>query len=47
VLIDDRAIAHESIHISAGRRGMDLELRVDDLVRMTGARSVHLGAPEG
>ena len=44
VLIDDRARALDGVHVSAGVRGTDIELAVDDLVRLTGARFVS-GAP--
>ena len=42
VLIDDRAQSLGRIHVSAGARGMDVELAVDDLVALTGARYVKL-----
>ncbi len=38
VLIDEAARSLELIHISAGARGMDVELAVADLVRLTDAR---------
>jgi len=38
ILLDGRAKAHERIHISAGARGIDLELPVDDLIRVSAAR---------
>ena len=38
VLIDDRAKSLDRIHVSAGARGVDVELAVDDLVALTGAR---------
>lgn len=44
VLIDDRAKSIGRIHVSAGPRGMDVELAVADLVALTGARWVKLGA---
>ena len=37
-LVDESALAFESIYVSAGRRGLELELAPDDLVRLTGAR---------
>jgi Cys-tRNA(Pro)/Cys-tRNA(Cys) deacylase len=39
--IDDRARSLERIHVSAGARGVDLELLVSDLVRALGAISWH------
>jgi Cys-tRNA(Pro)/Cys-tRNA(Cys) deacylase len=40
VLIDESAGRLERVHVSAGARGMDLELAVADLLRVTGARWV-------
>ena len=37
VLIDEAARSLEMIHVSAGARGMDVELAVEDLVRLTDA----------
>ena len=37
-LIDESALLHETIYVSAGRRGLELELAPADLVRLTGAR---------
>ncbi|MCH7483961.1 MAG: Cys-tRNA(Pro) deacylase [Chloroflexi bacterium] len=37
VLIDEAARLLETIHVSAGARGIDVELAVDDLVRLTDA----------
>ena len=36
--VDEAALAWPTIFVSAGRRGLQLELRPDDLVRLTGAR---------
>ena len=36
--IDEGALAWPTIFVSAGRRGLQLELAPDDLVRLTGAR---------
>ncbi len=38
VLLDESARALDRIHISAGQRGIDLELRVEDLVAITNAK---------
>jgi Cys-tRNA(Pro)/Cys-tRNA(Cys) deacylase len=38
VLLDESARALDRIHISAGQRGIDLELRVEDLVAITSAK---------
>ncbi|HUF54000.1 MAG TPA: YbaK/EbsC family protein [Dehalococcoidia bacterium] len=40
ILIDERAILLEKVHISAGARGIDVELAVEDLVALTDARYV-------
>jgi len=37
-LLDASALEHETIFVSAGRRGLELELAPDDLVRLTAAR---------
>jgi len=36
-VIDRSALDHPTIHVSAGRRGLELELAPGDLVRLTGA----------
>jgi Cys-tRNA(Pro)/Cys-tRNA(Cys) deacylase len=41
IWIDSAAQAHERICVNAGQRGINLELRVDDLVRVTGARWIN------
>jgi Cys-tRNA(Pro)/Cys-tRNA(Cys) deacylase len=40
VLIDERARELNNVHVSAGSRGVDLELSVVDLIGVTGARFV-------
>ena len=40
IWMDSAAQAHERICVNAGQRGINLELRVDDLARVTGARWV-------
>ena len=37
-VLDESALLHETIHVSAGRRGLELELAPTDLVALTGAR---------
>lgn len=44
VFIDEAARSLERVHVSAGERGIDLELAVDDLARLTGARFVRATA---
>ncbi|MEF2977435.1 Cys-tRNA(Pro) deacylase [Subtercola sp. YIM 133946] len=36
-VLDDEALAHDTIFVSGGRRGFDLEIVPADLVRLTGA----------
>jgi len=43
VFLDASALAQERVLVSAGKRGINLELRVDDLVRITGAVVTELG----
>ncbi len=38
-VVDESALAFETIHVSAGRRGLELELAPGDLVALTGART--------
>jgi Cys-tRNA(Pro)/Cys-tRNA(Cys) deacylase len=37
-VLDETAILHETILVSGGRRGLDLELAPDDLLAVTGGR---------
>lgn len=36
-IVDESAAEHETIHVSAGRRGLEIELAPDDLIALTGA----------
>ena len=45
--IDSSADAFPTIFVSAGRRGLDIELRPDDLKKLTGASSAPLRQQEG
>jgi Cys-tRNA(Pro)/Cys-tRNA(Cys) deacylase len=38
-ILDESALAFETIHVSAGRRGLELELAPSDLVALTGGRT--------
>jgi Cys-tRNA(Pro)/Cys-tRNA(Cys) deacylase len=38
VVIDESALVHDTVFVSAGRRGLQLELRPGDLVRLSSAR---------
>jgi Cys-tRNA(Pro)/Cys-tRNA(Cys) deacylase len=35
--VDDSALEHDTIHVSAGRRGLEIELAPQDLVALTRA----------
>jgi Cys-tRNA(Pro)/Cys-tRNA(Cys) deacylase len=37
MFVDESALDHDTIHVSAGRRGLEVELAPDDLVRLTSA----------
>jgi Cys-tRNA(Pro)/Cys-tRNA(Cys) deacylase len=36
-VVDTSALDHRTVYVSAGRRGLDVELSPDDLIRLTGA----------
>jgi len=38
-LLDESALAFETIHVSAGRRGLEIELAPADLLALTGGRA--------
>lgn len=44
-VVDESATAHPTIHVSGGRRGLEIELRPDDLVRLTRATLAPISAP--
>ena len=44
-VVDESALGFETIFVSAGRRGLELELAPADLVRLTGARVERLTSP--
>lgn len=44
-VLDESALAHETVHVSAGRRGLELELAPVDLVALTGARVATIARP--
>jgi Cys-tRNA(Pro)/Cys-tRNA(Cys) deacylase len=46
-VIDGTATAHSTIYVSAGRRGLQVELDPADLVRLTGARVAAIAAVTG
>jgi Cys-tRNA(Pro)/Cys-tRNA(Cys) deacylase len=46
-VIDDSASAFETIYVSAGRRGLEIELAPADLLALTGGRALPLARPGG
>lgn len=45
IVIDSSATGFASVYVSAGRRGLQLQLAPEDLVRLTGARLAAIAAP--
>ena len=43
--LDETALLWATIFVSGGRRGLDVELATDDLVRLTGAVVAPIGRP--
>ncbi len=43
-VIDESAFDFETVHVSAGRRGLELELAPADLLALTGGRALRLAA---
>ncbi|MDI3340696.1 MAG: Cys-tRNA(Pro) deacylase [Sphaerobacter sp.] len=41
-IVDDSALRHERIFVSAGRRGLDIELAPADLIHLTGATTASI-----
>jgi Cys-tRNA(Pro)/Cys-tRNA(Cys) deacylase len=46
VLIDDAARKHATVHVSGGQRGLNIELSLDDLQKLTGAQLAPVSRPE-
>lgn len=46
VFIDERALGHEAIYISAGQRGLQLRLKPEDLIKFTGATVARVATDE-
>jgi len=44
-VVDDTALHLATVYVSAGRRGLQIELAPDDLVRLTGARTAAISRP--
>ena len=43
-VVDESALAHPTVYVSGGRRGLDLELNGADLVRLTSARTARISS---
>lgn len=43
LVLDETAILHERIHVSAGRRGLEIAIAADDLLRLTQGRLAPIG----
>ena len=43
VVLDASSSKHATVLVSAGRRGLQLELAPADLVQLTGATAAHIG----
>lgn len=41
-LLDESALAHDTIFVSGGRRGLELELAPEDLLSLTGGRAASI-----
>jgi Cys-tRNA(Pro)/Cys-tRNA(Cys) deacylase len=46
-VLDESALAFDTIHVSAGRRGLELELAPTDLIALTGARTAAVASRRG
>ena len=46
-VIDEAALAHQTVFVSAGRRGVQLELAPVDLVRLSSAHSARIARDHG
>ncbi|TNM45196.1 Cys-tRNA(Pro) deacylase [Nocardioides albidus] len=44
-VVDDSALSHDTVFVSAGRRGLEVELSPAELVRLTAARSAPIARP--
>jgi Cys-tRNA(Pro)/Cys-tRNA(Cys) deacylase len=42
-VLDESALTHPTVYVSAGRRGLDLEIAAADLVAITGAITAQVG----
>jgi Cys-tRNA(Pro)/Cys-tRNA(Cys) deacylase len=44
-VVDESALLHDTIYVSGGRRGFDVELAPFDLITVTSARTAAIGRP--
>lgn len=44
-VVDESALLYETVYVSGGRRGFDVELSAADLIRLTGATTAPIGHP--
>jgi Cys-tRNA(Pro)/Cys-tRNA(Cys) deacylase len=44
-VVDETAMRYVTVFVSGGRRGLDVEVAPDDLVRLTGATVARIGRP--
>ncbi|MEZ4516831.1 MAG: aminoacyl-tRNA deacylase [Chloroflexota bacterium] len=42
VYLDESAKTHDAVYVSAGKRGINLKVPVRDLIKVTGARLIHV-----
>ena len=43
-VVDESALGFETVHVSAGRRGLEIELSPTDLLALTGGRTLPIAA---
>ena len=43
-ILDDSALGFDTVHVSAGRRGLELELAPGDLLALTGGRAAAIAS---
>lgn len=46
-VVDDAALGQETVFVSGGRRGLEIELQVTDLVQLTDATLARIARPSG
>ncbi len=46
-LVDESALAHSTVYVSGGRRGLEIALAPGDLLEVTGATARPLASPRG